>query len=85
LKFQVEVDREKCAACGKCYTIDALHLERDEDGKARVRGGVLINGKSAGNFGDGKLILIHEAEFACPVGAIKIVWESELMPGYPTI
>ena len=84
MRFQVEIDRERCIACGKCFTIDVEHFESDAAGKSRVRGGT-SNGNSVGSFSDGKLTKVHEAEFACPVGAIKVIWESELMPGYATM
>lgn len=83
MRFQVEVDKERCTACAKCYTVDIEHFESDAVGKSRVRGGT-INSKSVGNF-NGKLTQVHEAEFSCPVRAIKVIWESELMPGYPTL
>jgi len=84
LRFQVEIDGERCIACGKCFTIDIEHFESDAAGKSRVRGGI-SNGKSVGSFNDDKLIKVHETEFACLVGAIKVIWESELMPGYATM
>jgi len=62
--------------------IDIEHFESDPIGKSSVRGGT-INGKSVGSFNDGKLTQVHEAEFSCPVRVIKVIWESELMPGYP--
>jgi ferredoxin len=84
MKFQVEIDNKKCVACAKCYTIDREHFENTCDGKAKIRGGI-NNETYKGNFGDGKLLLVHEAESACPVSAIKIIWESELWPEYPNI
>ncbi len=86
MRFQIEVNTKKCIACTKCYTLDKEHFESGAEGKARVRGGAINRySVSVGNFSDGKLIIVHEAEFSCPVSAIKVIWESELMPSYPTI
>jgi ferredoxin len=71
LAFKIEVDRETCIACASCYTIDPVHFESDSEGKSRVVGGK-SNGRSIGNFDDGKIADAQAAEGSCPVTAIKV-------------
>lgn len=71
MRFQIEVNREACIACGSCYTLDSDHFEGDYEGKSKVVGGV-SNGKSSGDFNDDKMVLDQDAEAACPVSAIRV-------------
>ncbi len=71
MRFQIEVNREACIACGSCYTLDSDHFEGDEEGKSKVVGGI-SNGKSTGVFDDDKMVLAQDAENACPVSAIRV-------------
>lgn len=71
MRFQIEVNREACIACGSCYTLDFGHFEGDDEGKSKVIDGV-SNGKSTGDFDDDKMALAQDAEAACPVSAIRV-------------
>lgn len=71
MKFKIEIEREKCIACGTCYTLDPAHFEPDEDRKSKVIGGV-TNEKSEGSFDDYKIEEAKEAEDSCPVSIIKV-------------
>lgn len=75
MKFKIEIDREKCIACGTCYTLDPVHFEPDEDRKSKVVGGV-TNEKSEGSFDDEKIEDAKEAEDSCPVSIIKVTAQS---------
>ena len=71
MKFKIEIEREKCIACGTCYTLDPAHFEPDDDRKSKVIGGV-SNEKSEGSFDDDKIEDAKEAEDSCPVSIIKV-------------
>lgn len=71
MKYKIEIDREKCIACGTCYSLDPTHFEPDENRKSKVRGGI-TNKKSEGNFDDEKIEAAQEAEDSCPVSIIKV-------------
>jgi len=72
MKFQVNINRDGCIACGACYTSDPVHFERDPDGKAKVVGGS-SNGFSNGSFDDDKYDNAQEASYRCPMNVITIV------------
>jgi len=71
LKYNVDVDREKCIACGNCYSTDPAHFDHTDDGKSRVVGGT-VNGKSTGSFDDDNTEDAEAAADACPVQAITV-------------
>ncbi len=71
LKFRIEIDREKCIACGTCFIVDPTHFELDENRKSKVVGGK-TNGKSEGTFNDEEVEAAQEAEDSCPVSVIKV-------------
>jgi ferredoxin len=75
LNFKIEIDREKCVACGTCYALDPVHFEPGEDRKSKVVGGV-TNEKSEGSFDDDKIEDAQEAEDSCPVSIIKVTAQS---------
>ena len=71
LKYKIEVDREKCIACGNCYSTDPTHFESTDEGKSKVVDGA-SNGKSTGSFDDDKIADAKVAADACPVQAITV-------------
>ena len=71
LRFKIEINREKCVACGTCYSLDPAHFEPGDDRKSRVVGG-FSNGTSEGSFDDEKIEDSREAEESCPVSVIKV-------------
>ncbi len=75
MNYKIEVDREKCIACGTCYLVDPAHFEPDETRKSKVINGT-TNGKSEGSFDDDKVEDAQEAEESCPVNAIKVTGQS---------
>ncbi len=71
MKYQIEVDREKCIMCGNCYSTDSTHFESSDEGKSKVIRGT-SNGKSTGSFDDDKIAEAKVAADACPVQAITV-------------
>lgn len=71
MKYKIEIDREKCIACGTCYSLDPVHFEPSENLKSKVVGGK-TNEKSEGNFDDENIEEAQEAADSCPVNAIEV-------------
>ena len=71
MKYTIEVDRERCIACGACYGAEPNHFEGDSEGKSRVLNGS-TNGVSSGTFDDGFIDDARGAEASCPVTAITV-------------
>ncbi len=71
MKYDVEVNRQGCIACGLCYATDPAHFESSDDGKSKVLGGT-SNGESAGNFDDDKIEDAKASALACPVSVITV-------------
>jgi len=71
LKYQIEVDREKCITCGNCYGTDPTHFESTDERKSKVVHGT-SNGKSAGSFDDNRIADAKATAGACPVQAITV-------------
>lgn len=71
LKYNIEIDRVKCIACGTCYSLDPVHFEPGKDRKSNVVGGI-TNEKSAGDFDDENIEEAREAAESCPVSIIKV-------------
>lgn len=70
-KYQVEINREICIACGVCYDTDTTHFEEDAEGKAKVVNGT-NNSVSIGNFNDEIIEGIQKIAEKCPVNAISV-------------
>lgn len=70
-KYQIEVDRDTCIACGICYNTDPRHFEADRQNQSAVVGG---NGYviSMGTFDDDYLSEARAVMIDCSVEAIKI-------------
>jgi len=71
LKYEIEIDRELCIACGNCYSTDPTHFERGPEEKSKVLGGT-INDKSTGTFDDDKIADAKAAADTCPAQAITV-------------
>jgi ferredoxin len=71
LKYKIEIDREKCIACGTCYSIDSTHFESGDEDKSKVVGGA-SNAQSTGSFDDDKIADAKTAADSCPVQAITV-------------
>lgn len=71
MKYKIEIDREKCIACGTCYSLDPVHFEPSENLKSKVVDGI-TNEKSEGDFDDENIEDAQEAADSCPVNAIKV-------------
>jgi ferredoxin len=71
LKYHVEVDRDRCIACGNCYSTDPAHFESGDQGKSKIVSGT-TNGKSTGSFDDNRISDAKAAAEECPVQAITV-------------
>ena len=71
MKYRIEVDRDKCIACGNCYGTDPAHFGHTDEGKSMVAGGT-SNGESTGNFDDDRIADAEAAAETCPVQAITV-------------
>lgn len=69
--MKIKLNKDECIGCGACTVIMADLFEMGDDGKARLKGGVLkgkfIEKDLAKNSDDAA-----EAASSCPVEAIKV-------------
>ncbi|MDG6222450.1 MAG: ferredoxin [Candidatus Bathyarchaeota archaeon] len=72
MKYQIEIKRENCIACGSCYSLNPSHFEPDEEGKSTVIGGETDELNSVGEFDDTEIESAKDAEDACPVSIITV-------------
>ncbi|MFA5364209.1 MAG: ferredoxin [Candidatus Bathyarchaeia archaeon] len=72
MKYQIEIDRTRCIACGTCYTLNPSHFEPDNQEKSTVIGGKTDENESVGTFEDTDIENAQTAQDSCPVSAINV-------------
>jgi ferredoxin len=72
MKYEIEIERGGCIACGTCYGLDSSHFEPDDDGKSTVIGGETDANASSGVFDDDEIESARDAEDSCPVSIITV-------------
>lgn len=72
MKYNIEIKRENCIACGSCYSINPTHFEPDDQGKSTVIGGETDDSTSVGEFNDEEIESARDAEDSCPVSIITV-------------
>jgi len=72
MKYNIEIKRENCIACGSCYSINPTHFEPDGQGKSTVIGGETDDSTSVGEFNDEGIESARDAEDSCPVSIITV-------------
>jgi len=73
VKYEIEIERKGCIACGSCYSIDPYHFEPDEEGKSTVIGGETDDDSSSRVFDDDEIETAGEAEDSCPTSVITVI------------
>ncbi|HJX24226.1 MAG TPA: ferredoxin [Candidatus Bathyarchaeia archaeon] len=71
MRYEIEVERKGCTACGVCYLSDPSHFESDATGKSRVAGGS-SNGLSVGSFDDSMMGDAEVVASSCPASVILV-------------
>lgn len=74
--YKVEIDRNKCGACGACYNCDPTHFEADRGNKSAIVEG---NGDviSVGRFEDDLMEDAKTTMKSCPASAIQVTEYSD--------
>lgn len=72
VKYEIQIDRTMCIACGTCYGLNPDHFEPGQEEKSKVIGGETDENSSSGTFDDEEIERAKEAEESCPVSAITV-------------
>ena len=72
MKYNIEIQRGGCIACGACYSTDPSHFEPDDEGKSTVIGGETDASVSSGVFDDEDIENTRIVEDSCPVSIITV-------------
>ena len=72
MKYEIQIDRTLCLACGTCYSLNPTHFGPGEEEKSSVIGGETDENSSSGTFDDEEIEKAKQAEDSCPASAITV-------------
>ena len=72
VKYEIQIDRTLCIACGTCCSLNSTHFEPSSEEKSSVIGGETDENSSLGTFDDEEIESAKQAEDSCPVSAITV-------------
>ena len=73
VKYEIQIDRTFCLACGTCYSLNPTHFEPGLEEKSSVIGGETNENSSSGTFNDDEIESAKQAEDSCPASAITVI------------